>query len=59
MVAFSEGINGFLLVTFTEVVVPECCDNQVQRGGGSGIFLQSCALNDPCLKVLEGSNGMW
>ena len=26
---FSEGINGFLLVTFTEVIIPECRDNQV------------------------------
>ena len=26
---FSEGINGFLLVTFTEVIILECRDNQV------------------------------
>ena len=45
---FCEGINGFFFVAFTEVIIPECCDNQVQRGGGSGIFLQSCTLNDPC-----------
>ena len=45
---FCEGINGFFFVAFTEVIIPKCCDNQVQRGGSSGIFLQSCTLNDPC-----------